>query len=107
MRYVALPWNGAWAERTGCDFGLCEVDITYEYDCAFGDEAASDRLANAAFASGDRDGAAETLLRMVAADREWNDGAARAKLLSLFEAVGLEDPWVAAQRRRLSLILFG
>ena len=25
----------------------------------------------------------------------------------LFEAVGLEDPWVAAQRRRLSLILFG
>ena len=22
-------------------------------------------------------------------------------------AVGLEDPWVAAQRRRLSLILFG
>ena len=29
------------------------------------------------------------------------------ELLSLFEAVGLEDPWVAAQRRRLSLILFG
>ena len=39
--------------------------------------------------------------------REWNEDAARAKLLSLFEAVGLEDAWVAAQRRRLSLILFG
>jgi len=63
--------------------------------------------AEAAFAAGDRDKAAETLLAMIAADREWNDGAARAKLLQIFEAVGLEDPWVAAQRRRLSLILSG
>ena len=63
--------------------------------------------AEAAFAAGDRDNAADTLLAMVAADREWNEGAAKAKLLQMFEAVGLEDPWVAAQRRRLSLILFG
>jgi putative thioredoxin len=64
-------------------------------------------FANAAFAAGDRDGAAETLLRMVAADREWNEGAARAKLLQMFEAIGLEDPWVAGVRRRLSTVLFG
>ncbi|MEQ1640018.1 MAG: tetratricopeptide repeat protein [Novosphingobium sp.] len=63
--------------------------------------------AEAAFAAGDRDAAAETLLGMIAADREWSEGAAKAKLLQIFEAVGLEDPWVAAQRRRLSLILFG
>ena len=63
--------------------------------------------AEAAFAAGDRDGAAGLLLDMIAADREWNEGAAKAKLLQMFEAVGLEDPWVAAQRRRLSLILFG
>ena len=63
--------------------------------------------AEAAFAAGDRDGAAEMLLAMISADREWNEGAAKAKLLQMFEAVGLEDPWVAAQRRRLSLILFG
>ncbi len=63
--------------------------------------------AEAAFAAGDRDGAAETLLAMITADREWNEGAAKAKLLQMFEAVGLEDPWVATQRRRLSLILFG
>jgi putative thioredoxin len=44
---------------------------------------------------------------MVQADRAWNEGAARAKLLQIFEAVGLEDPWVAAQRRKLSTILFG
>ncbi|HET9629208.1 MAG TPA: tetratricopeptide repeat protein [Novosphingobium sp.] len=64
-------------------------------------------FAGAAFAAGERDAAAETLLRMIATDREWNEGAARAKLLQIFEAVGLEDPWVAAQRRKLSTILFG
>jgi len=63
--------------------------------------------ANAAFAAGDRDSAADTLLKMIAADGEWNDGAAKAKLLQIFEAIGLEDPWVSAARRRLSLLLFG
>ncbi|UIJ47319.1 tetratricopeptide repeat protein [Sphingomonas cannabina] len=65
------------------------------------------RLAGGQMAAGDRDGAADTLLALVAADREWNEGAARKQLLQLFEAVGLEDPWVAAQRRKLSAILFG
>jgi putative thioredoxin len=64
-------------------------------------------LAAAEIGAGRRDAAADNLLRIVEADREWREGAARAKLLELFEAVGLEDPWVAAQRRRLSLILFG
>ncbi|APW73805.1 MULTISPECIES: tetratricopeptide repeat protein [Sphingopyxis] len=64
-------------------------------------------LAVAQIGAGQRDAAADNLLHIIAADREWNEGAARAKLLSLFEAVGLEDAWVAAQRRRLSLILFG
>ena len=63
--------------------------------------------AEAAFAAGERDAAADTLLAMISEDREWNDGAARAKLLQIFAAVGLEDAWVAAQRRRLSLLLFG
>ena len=63
--------------------------------------------ATAAFAAGERDTAAATLLAMIAADREWNEGAARAKLLQMFEAIGLEDPWVAATRRKLSTVLFG
>ncbi|MDY7096763.1 MAG: tetratricopeptide repeat protein [Pseudomonadota bacterium] len=63
--------------------------------------------AEAAFAAGQRDDAADTLLSMVEADRAWNEGAARTKLLQIFEAVGLEDPWVVATRRRLSKILFG
>jgi len=64
-------------------------------------------FAQAAFAAGQRDEAAETLLAMIRAEPEWSDGAAKAKLLQIFEAVGLEDPWVAAQRRKLSLLLFG
>jgi putative thioredoxin len=64
-------------------------------------------LASAQIAAGDRDAAADNLLHIVAADRAWNDGAARTRLLALFEAVGLEDAWVKAQRRRLSDILFG
>ncbi len=63
--------------------------------------------AEAAFAAGQRDAAADTLLSMVATDREWNEGAARAKLLQIFEATGLEDEWVVATRRKLSKILFG
>jgi putative thioredoxin len=64
-------------------------------------------LANALMAAGDRDGAADALLALISADREWNDGAARNRLLEIFGMIGLEDPWVAATRRRLSAILFG
>jgi putative thioredoxin len=63
-------------------------------------------LAGGLMAAGDRDGAADALLTIIAADRGWNDGAARAQLLKLFEVVGLEDPWVSTQRRRLSAVLF-
>ncbi|MET1755052.1 tetratricopeptide repeat protein [Novosphingobium sp. RD2P27] len=64
-------------------------------------------FAAAAFAAGERDTAADTLLAMISADRDWNEGAAKAKLLQMFEAIGLEDPWVSATRRKLSTILFG
>ena len=64
-------------------------------------------FAQAAFAAGERDHAADTLLEMIEREPQWEDGAAKAKLLQIFEAVGLEDPWVAAPRRRLTLLLFG
>jgi putative thioredoxin len=63
-------------------------------------------LAGGLMAIGDRDGAADQLLASIAQDRAWNGGAARERLLKLFAAVGLEDPWVSAQRRRLSAVLF-
>jgi putative thioredoxin len=64
-------------------------------------------LAGALMAAGNRDAAADHLLESIQRDREWEDGAARKKLLQILEAVGLEDPWAGAQRRRLSSILFG
>jgi putative thioredoxin len=63
-------------------------------------------LAGALMAEGNRDGAADALLEIVQRDRDWNEGAARARFLQLIESVGLEDPWARAQRRRLSALLF-
>ena len=71
------------------------------------DHARRLELANALMAAGDRDGAAEALLHIIAADREWHDGAAKTRLLEIFALIGLEDPWVSATRRKLSAILFG
>ena len=63
-------------------------------------------FAGALMAGGDRDGAVDQLLESIARDRDWNEGAARKRLLQILEAVGLEDRWAGAQRRRLSAILF-
>jgi putative thioredoxin len=71
------------------------------------DHAARFELAGGLMASGDRDGAAQALLDIIRAEKDWNDGAARAQLLKMFDAIGLEDPWVAATRRKLSAVLFG
>jgi putative thioredoxin len=70
------------------------------------DHEARYELAGALMAAGDREGAANQLLESVRLDRDWNEGAARKRLLQFMEVVGLEDPWSAAQRRRLSAILF-
>ena len=64
-------------------------------------------LAGAKMAAGDRDAAADELLAIVERDRDWNEGAARKRLLQILEAQGLEDPWARTQRRRLSALLFG
>lgn len=71
-----------------------------DYDARF-------ELAGGLMAAGDRDSAAEALLAIIRADKDWNEGAARTQLLKIFDAIGLEDPWVAATRRKLSAALFG
>ena len=63
-------------------------------------------LAQALAASGDMKGAADHLLTIVQADREWNDQAARKQLLVIFEAAGLTSEVSKDGRRRLSSILF-
>ena len=84
------------------DLSDLESKVTADPD----DHQARFDLAAGLMGNGDRDGAADMLLESVRRDRAWNDGAARAQLVKIFEAVGLEDPWVAAQRRKLSQILF-
>jgi putative thioredoxin len=63
-------------------------------------------IANAAFAAGNRERAADELLEIIARDRDWNEGAARQQLLKMLEAVGFEDAWGRGIRRRLSALLF-
>ena len=70
------------------------------------DHEARYELAGALMANGRRDEAADHLLEIVKRDRDWNEGAARKRLLQFLEVVGLEDPWAGQQRRRLSAILF-
>ncbi|MFC7499328.1 tetratricopeptide repeat protein [Enterovirga sp. GCM10030262] len=71
-----------------------------------GDLEARYELAGALMARGERDAAADQLFEIIGRDRDWNEGAARTRLLQFLEVVGLEDPWVSQQRRRLSAILF-
>lgn len=63
-------------------------------------------LAVALGGSGRRQEAVDHLLAILKADREWNEGAARTKLLSFFEAWGAKDPASITGRRKMSSLLF-
>ena len=63
-------------------------------------------LSQAQASAGDLKGAVDNLLHIVAADREWNDQAARKQLLVVFEAAGGGSDIARDGRRRLSSILF-
>ena len=63
-------------------------------------------LSLAQAAAGDLKGAVDSLLTIVAADREWNEQTARKQLLTVFEAAGPASEIARDGRRRLSSILF-
>lgn len=63
-------------------------------------------LAQALASGGDLKGAVDHLLKIVAADREWNEQAARKQLLTVFEAAGAASDVARDGRRRLSSLLF-
>jgi putative thioredoxin len=90
------------AAPSGGEVGALESRVAADPD----DLEARYELAGALMASGERDAAAEQLFEIIRRDREWNEGAARKRLLQFLEVVGLEDPWASQQRRRLSAILF-
>ena len=70
------------------------------------DHEARFELANAFAAAGKLQEASDQLLTIIAADRAWNDEAARKQLLTVFEAAGPMSDVAKQGRRRLSSILF-
>jgi putative thioredoxin len=63
-------------------------------------------LAQALHATGDVAGAIDELLDLFRRDREWNDGAAKTQLFTIFDALKPTDPLVQKGRRRLSSMIF-
>lgn len=63
-------------------------------------------LAVALNAAGKLDEAVDQLLDLFRRDREWNDGAAKAQLMTIFDALKPTDPIVLKGRRRLSSMIF-
>ncbi|SDI87950.1 thioredoxin family protein [Lutimaribacter saemankumensis] len=62
--------------------------------------------AQALYAKGDGQAAVDQLLELFRRDREWNDGAAKAQLFTIFEALKPNDPVVLNGRRKLSSMIF-
>ncbi len=63
-------------------------------------------LANALQAAGDVQGAVDALLELFRRDREWNEGAAKTQLFTIFDALKPQDPIVLQGRRKLSSMIF-
>lgn len=63
-------------------------------------------LATAQHAAGKVEEAVTTLLDLFKLDRDWNDGAAKAQLFTIFGAMKPQDPIVLAGRRHLSSMIF-
>ena len=63
-------------------------------------------LATALHAGGDAEAAVEQLLELFRRDRDWNDGAAKAQLFTVFDALPANDPVVLNGRRKLSSLIF-
>jgi len=63
-------------------------------------------LARSLLAQGKQDEAADLLLDIFKQDRDWEGGAARLKLLEMFNVFGHADPFTVATRRRLSALMY-
>ncbi|MEL7027081.1 MAG: co-chaperone YbbN, partial [Pseudomonadota bacterium] len=59
-------------------------------------------LSAALQAAGETEAAVDELLELFRRDREWNDGAAKAQLFTIFDALSAKDPIALNGRRKLS-----
>ncbi len=89
------------AENAGPVAELCAA-----VDANPDDHQARFDLAQALHAAGEAEAAVNELLELFRRDREWNEGAAKAQLFTIFEALKSNDPVVLNGRRKLSSMIF-
>lgn len=82
------------------------AELTAAVEANPDDHQARFDLAQAMHASGDAEGAVDQLLDLFRRDREWNDGAAKTQLFTIFDALKPNDPVVLNGRRKLSSMIF-
>ena len=63
-------------------------------------------LAQALYAAGEGEESIDQFLEIFRRDRDWNDGAAKTQLFTIFEALKPNDPLVLNGRRKLSSMIF-
>lgn len=90
------------AAAPASDFSEFETRLQADPD----DHGARYGLAEALAAAGRLDEAVDALLHIFSRDRDWNGGAARAKLIEIFEAAGPTSDVAKTGRRRLSSLMF-
>ena len=71
-----------------------------------GNHQARFELAAALLAANRTDEAVDQLLELFRRDRDWNDGAAKTQLFTIFDALTPKDPIVLKGRRKLSSMIF-
>jgi len=82
------------------------ADLQAAVEAAPDDHQARFDLAKALHANGKVQEAVDELLELFRRDREWNDGAAKAQLFTIFDALEAKDPIVLNGRRKLSSMIF-
>ncbi|SNS63786.1 thioredoxin [Antarctobacter heliothermus] len=82
------------------------TELTAKVEADPSDHQARFDLAQAMYAAGDAEGAVDQLLEIFRRDREWNDGAAKTQLFTIFDALKANDPVALHGRRKLSSMIF-
>lgn len=82
------------------------AELQTAVDAAPDDHQARFDLATALHANGQVEEAIDALLEIFRRDREWNDGAAKTQLFTIFDAREAKDPLVLNGRRKLSSLIF-